>query len=202
MLSGLSHCLRRLGRETMLIFLAATLPLLFHETRAQEGTTNATCYEEFDWVCFSGSSRFCRILLTHIHIYSVQMRNSLGQSPCLVTAWLSVIPTEVRYNLLVHSPHPCLTFSFLQGGFVWGPLLPGAYYIGPSTGSKVFPCQCNTVLYSTYAACAYCQRHTDNLGIAKYVRAFQDASKFLTQPSHGTSWTFFTESCPTTELLR
>lgn len=199
-----NHCLRRLGRETMLIFLAATLPLLFHETRAQEGTTNATCYEEFDWVCFSGSSRFCRILLTHIHIYSVQMRNSLGQSPCLVTAWLSVPCNPDRGEIQPPRPFsaPVSNLSFLQGWFVRGPLLPGHFYGGPSTGSNVIPCHCNTVLYSTYAACAYCQRHTDNLGIAEYVRAFQDANKFLTQASHGTSWTFFTENCPTTELLR
>ncbi|KAI0716780.1 hypothetical protein C8Q76DRAFT_417415 [Earliella scabrosa] len=119
----------------MFSVLGIALAISVWSVRAQEGTTNATCFEEFNW-----------------------MRNSKGQSPCLITAWMSV-PCH---------PNP--------GWFVSGPLTPGTFYLGPPAGSDVFECQCNTVLYSVYAACAFCQRHTDNLGIANF--------------------TLFTENCP------
>ncbi|KAI1787526.1 hypothetical protein LXA43DRAFT_704222 [Ganoderma leucocontextum] len=59
------------------------------------------------------------------------MRNSKGQSPCLITAWLQ---------------YPCI------GSYDVGQPI----YLGPVNGD-VKPCACSTVLYSTLAACAVCQ---------------------------------------------
>ncbi|KAI0807109.1 hypothetical protein C8Q74DRAFT_35389 [Fomes fomentarius] len=96
--------------------------------RAQEASTSATCLAEFDW-----------------------MKNSKGQTPCLISAWLNV---------------PCQP----QGLNIIGPLQDGTYYTGPREGSDLLQCQCNTVLYSTTAACAWCQGHTDNLGISNWTQ--------------------------------
>ncbi|TBU46691.1 hypothetical protein BD309DRAFT_587155 [Dichomitus squalens] len=64
------------------------------------------------------------------------MRNSKAQSPCLITAWLQ---------------YPC------YGPFQVPGLPSGPYsYSGPLNGSA-YPCACNTVLYSMWAACAVCQ---------------------------------------------
>ncbi|KAI0716736.1 hypothetical protein C8Q76DRAFT_416190 [Earliella scabrosa] len=70
------------------------------------------------------------------------MMNSLGQSPCLVTSWLSTPCYGLNNN---NSDIPAAG--------------PGLVYQGPQ-GTDPFistPCDCNTVLYSTLAACAICQ---------------------------------------------
>ena len=69
------------------------------------------------------------------------MTNSLGQSPCLLAAWLLT---------------PCNTAA----GSVIGALPLGNAYLGPrlddgNLGASA--CRCNTVFYAALAACATCQ---------------------------------------------
>ncbi|KAG7447979.1 uncharacterized protein BT62DRAFT_746535 [Guyanagaster necrorhizus] len=76
-------------------------------------TTNATCVSSYGWA-----------------------NNTLGQSPCLVAAYLVTA---------------CLNTSFLV------PALPESnHYAGPTT-SQANLCECNTVTYSLISACADCQ---------------------------------------------
>ncbi|RPD75671.1 hypothetical protein L226DRAFT_560155 [Lentinus tigrinus ALCF2SS1-7] len=69
------------------------------------------------------------------------MTNSLGQSPCLVTSWLFV---------------PC--YGPGNGSFIES-LTPDEVYEGPQAKDAFdsTPCDCNTVLYSVFAACGLCQ---------------------------------------------
>ncbi|EJF62913.1 hypothetical protein BD309DRAFT_957603 [Dichomitus squalens] len=67
------------------------------------------------------------------------MTNSKGQSPCLVSSYLFT---------------PC---SAPAASWVY-PLSPGFHYNTPlDDPSSATPCRCNTVLFSTIAACATCQ---------------------------------------------
>ncbi|KAM5537640.1 hypothetical protein V8D89_008718 [Ganoderma adspersum] len=69
------------------------------------------------------------------------MTNSKGQSPCLVTAWLWT---------------PC----YGTGNATFVPPVPTNWvYQGPLAKDPFdsTPCDCNTVLYSTMAACGICQ---------------------------------------------
>ncbi|PIL36824.1 hypothetical protein GSI_00514 [Ganoderma sinense ZZ0214-1] len=67
------------------------------------------------------------------------MSNSKGQSPCLISSWLFT---------------PC---SAPADSWVY-PLSPGYHYNTPLDNSQsATPCRCNTVLFSTIAACATCQ---------------------------------------------
>ncbi|KAK0210848.1 hypothetical protein DFS33DRAFT_332507 [Desarmillaria ectypa] len=76
-------------------------------------TTNATCVSSYGWA-----------------------NNTLGQSPCLVAAYLQTA---------------CLNTTFIV------PALPeGTHYTGPSTAQADL-CKCNTVTYSLISACADCQ---------------------------------------------
>ncbi|KAM5540808.1 hypothetical protein V8D89_005452 [Ganoderma adspersum] len=71
------------------------------------------------------------------------MSNSRGQSPCLVSSWLFT---------------PCSTPS---DSYV-NPLPSGYHYATPlNTTASANPCRCNTVLFSTIAACATCQGGQD-----------------------------------------
>ncbi|KAI0697523.1 hypothetical protein C8T65DRAFT_832483 [Cerioporus squamosus] len=69
------------------------------------------------------------------------MTNSLGQSPCLVTSWLFV---------------PC--YGPGNGSFIES-LPTDEVYEGPQAKDDFdsTPCDCNTVLYSVFAACGLCQ---------------------------------------------
>ncbi|KAI1797095.1 hypothetical protein LXA43DRAFT_502168 [Ganoderma leucocontextum] len=82
---------------------------------ASAQATDATCLSEYAW-----------------------MTNSLGQSPCWVTAWLYV---------------PC--WGSGESSHV-NKLTVGSPYTGPwkAQGPQ---CECNTVIYSTLAACGICQ---------------------------------------------
>ncbi|KAM5540809.1 hypothetical protein V8D89_005453 [Ganoderma adspersum] len=67
------------------------------------------------------------------------MTNSKNQNPCLVSSWLFT---------------PC---SSPSDSFVF-PLTPGFHYNTPLNSSdSATPCRCNTILFSTIAACATCQ---------------------------------------------
>ncbi|KAH9928437.1 uncharacterized protein BXZ73DRAFT_102278 [Epithele typhae] len=98
--------------------LCALAALLRH-VRAQVHT-NATCSSDFDW-----------------------MKNSKGQSPCLVTAWLW---------------SPC----FFPESFVPA-LAPDDLYGGPVSTAESDLCECNTVAFSTVAACGICQGRGDGV---------------------------------------
>jgi len=76
-------------------------------------SSNATCLPSFSWAI-----------------------NSLGQSPCLVSAWLQSVCNN--------------------GNWETNALLPGQIYLGPQQGAA-FPCGCNTVVYSLVSACGACQ---------------------------------------------
>ncbi|TFK92335.1 hypothetical protein K466DRAFT_236269 [Polyporus arcularius HHB13444] len=69
------------------------------------------------------------------------MANSLGQSPCLVTSWLFV---------------PC--YGPGNGSFI-DSITPDEVYEGPQAKDDFdsTPCDCNTVVYSVFAACGLCQ---------------------------------------------
>ncbi|KAI0750062.1 hypothetical protein C8Q80DRAFT_670079 [Daedaleopsis nitida] len=67
------------------------------------------------------------------------MFNSKGQSPCLISSYL-----------FTPCAAPADTFVF--------PLGPGQHYATPvDEPTSANPCRCNTVLFSTIAACATCQ---------------------------------------------
>lgn len=93
------------------------------------------------------------------------MRNSLGQSPCLVTAWLFV-PCYGPGNGTLGSHTSYLYYIFAEdravlngvGSFIES-LTPDEVYDGPQATDAFdsTPCDCNTVLYSTFAVCALCQ---------------------------------------------
>ncbi|KAM5540811.1 hypothetical protein V8D89_005455 [Ganoderma adspersum] len=73
------------------------------------------------------------------------MFNSRNQNPCLVSSWLFT---------------PC---SSPSDSFVF-PLTPGFHYNTPLNSSdSATPCRCNTVLFSTIAACATCQGGEDDI---------------------------------------
>nr|VWP01945.1 Histone H2A [Ganoderma boninense] len=99
--------------------------------------TTAKCRSEFDW-----------------------MTNSLGQSPCLVTAWLWTPCYGTGNGILIISSglsSMALT-SVLPATFV-PPVPTNWVYQGPLAKDPFdsTPCDCNTVLYSTMAACGICQ---------------------------------------------
>ncbi|KAI0760390.1 hypothetical protein C8Q74DRAFT_1295867 [Fomes fomentarius] len=143
--------------STLIWYLAIPLSTSSFLARAQ-ASTKAICLPEFDWVCMLG---FVKSSVNE----RCQMKNSKGQTPCLVTAWLSV---------------PCQP----EGFNVEGPLQNFTFYRGPDPTKDLLECQCNTVLYSTYAACAWCQGHTDNLGIANWTMFSQycEDRKFSSYP--------------------
>ncbi|KAH8099954.1 hypothetical protein BXZ70DRAFT_939717 [Cristinia sonorae] len=93
--------------------LFALLATSVNEVGAQG--TNATCLPEFDW-----------------------MSNSRGQSPCLVTAYLTT---------------PCLTNP--TDAYVYA--LPPGFHYRPPIPASATSCQCNTIFFSTIQACATCQ---------------------------------------------
>lgn len=64
------------------------------------------------------------------------MNNSLGQTPCLVTAYLG---------------SPCS-----GGSYQIFPIPAGTQYLGPPLDGTN-PCQCNSVIYSLTSACGVCQ---------------------------------------------
>ncbi|KAI0773866.1 hypothetical protein C8Q74DRAFT_1267134 [Fomes fomentarius] len=71
------------------------------------------------------------------------MSNSKGQSPCLISSYLFT---------------PCASAA---ASWVY-PLSPGFHYNTPLNNSaSASPCRCNTVLFSTIAACATCQGQED-----------------------------------------
>ncbi|KAI0293052.1 hypothetical protein BC826DRAFT_1097725 [Russula brevipes] len=63
--------------------------------------------------------------------------NSLGQSPCLVAAYLAAVCNS--------------------GSFVISALLPQNSYTGPSGSDDGDICKCNTVVYNLISACDACQ---------------------------------------------
>jgi len=62
--------------------------------------------------------------------------NSLGQSPCVMTAWLGGVCNAGVFNV--------------------PPLESGLVYLGPTAGSAN-GCRCSSVFYSLISACALCQ---------------------------------------------
>ncbi|PIL35111.1 hypothetical protein GSI_02899 [Ganoderma sinense ZZ0214-1] len=73
------------------------------------------------------------------------MTNSKNQNPCLVSSFLFT---------------PC---SSPSDSFVF-PLTPGFHYNTPlNSTTSATPCRCNTVLFSTIAACATCQGGADDI---------------------------------------
>jgi len=95
-----------------LTFAVVFVTLLIRGGSAQS-QTNATCLASFGWA-----------------------NNSLGQSPCLVAAYLQ---------------------GACDSGTFFIPALPnGTHYLGPTLENSN-PCQCSTVLYSVVSACAACQ---------------------------------------------
>ncbi|KAH9941794.1 uncharacterized protein BXZ73DRAFT_98185 [Epithele typhae] len=81
------------------------------------------------------------------------MNNAQGQNPCLVTSILRI---------------PC------QGDNELLSLKEDGTYVGSGTSSK---CYCSTVLYSTLAACGYCQGASDPDAIVKWSTFIQNCSK-------------------------
>ncbi|KAH9980995.1 hypothetical protein BGW80DRAFT_1162355 [Lactifluus volemus] len=65
------------------------------------------------------------------------MSNSLGQSPCLVAAYLAAVCNN--------------------GAFDIPPLLPGNSYHGPNGPDDTDLCKCNTVVFNLISACDACQ---------------------------------------------
>ncbi|KAI0793750.1 hypothetical protein C8Q74DRAFT_530116 [Fomes fomentarius] len=104
------------------------LPLIFAiipsilAVSAQNATTNAICLDQYDW-----------------------MKNTLGQSPCLVAAWLHI---------------PCYPTT----GFNQIPV--NGSYSAPPPGS--IQCACNTVMFSLIAACAWCQGYANGVGMVNW----------------------------------
>ncbi|TFK93365.1 hypothetical protein K466DRAFT_649975 [Polyporus arcularius HHB13444] len=99
----------------MISLVAVFATLLIRSSLVRSQNTTATCVAGYEWTF-----------------------NSLGQSPCLITAYLW---------------EPCYALSQdivakLDEGFV---------YQGPVSPSSSNKCLCNTVSYSTLAACAVCQ---------------------------------------------
>ncbi|KAI0717149.1 hypothetical protein C8Q76DRAFT_726742 [Earliella scabrosa] len=79
------------------------------------------------------------------------MNNSKGQNPCLVASWAVV---------------PCF-----PNGYIVPPLTSQAdRYGGPTPGSKLWECRCNTVHYSLIAACATCQGYPSPDGVANFTQ--------------------------------
>ncbi|KAG2121357.1 hypothetical protein BD769DRAFT_1479018 [Suillus cothurnatus] len=64
------------------------------------------------------------------------MNNSLGQNPCLVTAYLSSPCSDGSYDIVA--------------------IPAGTQYTGPPLNGAN-PCQCSTVIYSLTSACGVCQ---------------------------------------------
>ncbi|KAH9980992.1 hypothetical protein BGW80DRAFT_1441597 [Lactifluus volemus] len=65
------------------------------------------------------------------------MSNSLGQSPCLVAAYLAAVCNN--------------------GAFDIPPLFPGNSYRGPDGQDETDLCKCNTVVFNLISACDACQ---------------------------------------------
>ncbi|RPD69423.1 hypothetical protein L226DRAFT_575588 [Lentinus tigrinus ALCF2SS1-7] len=104
----------RLIRD-MISLVAAFAALVVQSSLVGSQNTTAICEPGFEW-----------------------MFNSMGQSPCLVTAWLWSPCYALSQDIV----------SKLDSGFV---------YQGPVSPSSSNKCLCNTVTYSTLAACAVCQ---------------------------------------------
>lgn len=102
--------LRTLKAWTSMVALVATAA---PQGAFAQIVANITCLSSFGW-----------------------MNNSLGQNPCLVTAYLSGPCAGGKYQIVA--------------------LPPGAHYLGP-TLEGANPCQCNSVIYSTTTACGVCQ---------------------------------------------
>jgi len=100
---------------SLLAVFAASLAVIVPHTTAQLISTNATCNStgSFDWAF-----------------------NSLGQSPCLVAAYLGSVCSA--------------------GQFFVPALGPSQFYSGPNV-ENANDCRCNSVFYSTISACAACQ---------------------------------------------
>ncbi|KIM62174.1 hypothetical protein SCLCIDRAFT_849521 [Scleroderma citrinum Foug A] len=93
------------------IGLLSTRPL-----RASAQQSNVSCLAEYGW-----------------------MDNSIGQDPCLVSAFLQGACTGGQFDM--------------------SSLGPGAFYAGPCM-DEINPCECNTITYNLIAACSICQNQT------------------------------------------
>ena len=94
------------------------------------------------------------------------MFNSKNQNPCLVSSWLftpcsSPSGASQVTRRAAQNSHPA-SLWYLDS-FVF-PLTPGFHYNTPLNSSdSATPCRCNTVLFSTIAACATCQGGEDDI---------------------------------------
>jgi hypothetical protein len=91
-------------------------------------------------------------------IHCAQAFNSLGQSPCDVTAYMmSTCNRESELFSLFASP---ALWSHLIAEYKLGPLSPGYVYSGPGRpdhSDTANLCLCSTVGYSLFSACGACQ---------------------------------------------
>ena len=84
------------------------------------------------------------------------MKNEKGQTPCLVTAWLWTPCYTIEGVWLILSKRRfAYAHQNCQDSFVEA-LPAGDVYLGQDKADATL-CDCNTVTYSMYAACALCQ---------------------------------------------
>ena len=82
------------------------------------------------------------------------MRNSLGQSPCIVAAYLQVACNNGSGSLCSTPLSTLLTLW--QADWLVIALPNATHYTGPDQ-TKINTCQCSTVTYSMISACGLCQ---------------------------------------------
>jgi hypothetical protein len=84
-----------------------------------------------------------------------QTYNSLGQSPCTVTAYMMATCDGGRkYS---NCSHVRASWSYLFAEYTLPALLPGYIYRGANEIAAADLCLCNTVGYSLFSACGACQ---------------------------------------------
>ncbi|KAH9992122.1 hypothetical protein BJV77DRAFT_453168 [Russula vinacea] len=81
--------------------------------------------------------------------------NSLGQSPCTVTAYMmATCDGGLKY---FNCSHVRASWSYLSAEYTLPALLPGFIYRGANEIAAADLCLCNTVGYSLFSACGACQ---------------------------------------------
>jgi hypothetical protein len=85
----------------------------------------------------------------------VQTYNSLGQDPCIVTAYMMATCDGGRkfFNCF----HIRASWSYLFAEYNLSALLPGLIYRGANEILAADLCLCSTVGYSLFSACGACQ---------------------------------------------
>ena len=140
--------------------LTASMAIVFFFGFAAAQITAPPCSPTWKWVCILSFPQWVLWHLLDLMDFFIQSFNSLGQDPCLMTAYMystcsggcESFPCYILS--CIDEPYRLISFS----AYEIDPLPAGYHYSGPWKGiDDRNLCECSTVGYSLISACVGCQ---------------------------------------------